>query len=145
MLIHFRQAGRWGSFGLTVRAGWLVQQINKHLLTGTYLGKMSSPAMSRVIINSELSTRTGISEFAVSHWEWDRSTLKLSPSDIFPVSKIHILRVPSPPQTILLTGTKFWNISAYWGHFSSTVLHSTLWSPKIMVIILATLCQLDTS
>lgn len=47
----------WGSSGPTVRAGWLVKQINKHLLTGTYQEKISSPAIIRLMNNSELSIR----------------------------------------------------------------------------------------
>lgn len=47
----------WGASGPTVRAGWLVKQINKHLLTGTYPEKISSPAIIGLMNNSELSIR----------------------------------------------------------------------------------------
>ena len=49
----------WGSSGPAVRAGRLVKQINKHLLTGTYREKISSPAIIGLMNNSELSIRAG--------------------------------------------------------------------------------------
>ena len=51
--------GAWGSSGPAVRAGRLVKQINKHLLTGTYQEKISSPAIIGLMNNSELSIRAG--------------------------------------------------------------------------------------
>ena len=49
----------WGSSGPAVRAGRLVKQINKHLLTGTYREKISSPAIIGLMNNSELPIRAG--------------------------------------------------------------------------------------
>ena len=51
--------GARGSSGPAVRAGRLVKQINKHLLTGTYREKISSPAIIGLMNNSELSIRAG--------------------------------------------------------------------------------------
>lgn len=51
--------GARGSSGPAVRAGRLVIQINKHLLTGAYREKISSPAIIGLMNNSELSIRAG--------------------------------------------------------------------------------------
>jgi hypothetical protein len=44
-----------------------VKEINKHLLTGTYQGKISSPAIIGLMNNSELSIRAGNFRLCCAH------------------------------------------------------------------------------